>query len=654
MSNRVDLTGHKFNHWTVIEELGYGKILCECDCTNHTRKVLDKNSVKTGRSKCCGCENKFKELKGQIFGYWTVLDDIDNSKARCKCKCGTIRDVSKALLKNGKSQSCGCKSRTIDSSMVGNKYNHLAVIDAIGDGKLICKCDCGNIKEYYKYRVLDGTSKSCGCKSSEIKSKANIINLKGKTINDWTIIEELGHGMVKCMCTCGTIKTVEKGTILNGASKSCGHNTNKFNNLVGKQFGNWEVIEELGRGFVMCRCYCGNTAVVQKPTLLQGRSKSCGCKQYSNFLNTALEKYGEVTSNRFSNPRDRWQIEAIKTKEAFLQLINSKFSYKPTIIELTGLLGINEASVGRVIKRLEVEKYIDIRHIVSSYENELYDYISSIYNGVIEQSNRTILNGKELDIYIPEKNIAIEFNGNYWHSDIYKDKNYHQNKTAECGRKNIRLIHIYEYEWNNKETKEKIKNYLDNIFEYNIKKLYARQLDIKEIGEFKDVQEFENKYHFQESANSSINIGLYKDNELVQLMTFANQRLNSEYQYELVRFCQKNNISIIGGAERIFKYFVETYKPDTIISYCNLDKFIGSVYFRLGFKYLGLTEPGYVWVNSSKNKILTRYKTQKHKLIEQGLGTNEQTESEMMESLDFLRIYNSGNLKFVYSNKIGG
>lgn len=105
--------------------------------------------------------------------------------------------------------------------------------------------------------------------------------------------------------------------------------------------------------------------------------------------------------------------------------------------------------------------------MISEDEKESTDYIKSIYNNNIIIKDRTVIKPYELNIYIPEKRLAIEFNGNYWHSTEQKDYMYHQNKTIACAKQGIRLIHIFEYEWVN--NKYKIKAFLNNIMSDNIK-----------------------------------------------------------------------------------------------------------------------------------------------------------------------------------------
>ena len=94
-------------------------------------------------------------------------------------------------------------------------------------------------------------------------------------------------------------------------------------------------------------------------------------------------------------------------------------------------------------------------HKVSKDEQELYDFIK-LFREDAQQSNRKIINPYELDIYIPSLKLAFEYNGEYWHSEKFRDKNHREQKTELCNLKNITLIHIEEKDW--KKDKEQIKN----------------------------------------------------------------------------------------------------------------------------------------------------------------------------------------------------
>ena len=117
-----------------------------------------------------------------------------------------------------------------------------------------------------------------------------------------------------------------------------------------------------------------------------------------------------------------------------------------------------------------------------------------------------------------------------------------------------------------------------------------------------------------------------------------------------MRLAFKNDIKVIGGSEKLFKYFIKHNNPNNIISYCDISKFNGDVYLRLGFKtsISDVTPPNYMWINSENKMAFPRYKTMKHKLIQQGLGTKEDTENSIMEGLGYKKMYDCGNLRFTW------
>ena len=119
-------------------------------------------------------------------------------------------------------------------------------------------------------------------------------------------------------------------------------------------------------------------------------------------------------------------------------------------------------------------------NISSCVENILYDYIKSIYDGNIIRNERNILRGKEIDIYLPELSLGFEFNGIYWHGELYKDKKYHQNKTLSCMNKGIQLIQIWEDDW--VDNNDVIKDFIKSKLNRNKISIGARKCDVKEIS----------------------------------------------------------------------------------------------------------------------------------------------------------------------------
>ena len=131
-------------------------------------------------------------------------------------------------------------------------------------------------------------------------------------------------------------------------------------------------------------------------------------------------------------------------------------------------------------------------------------------------------------------------------------------------------------------------------------------------------------------------------------MTYGSLRnimggIHKEGAYELLRFASLRNTTIIGGASKLFKYFVNSYTPRTIISYANYDWATGALYEILGMKYIGRTEPGYFYVRGTHR--YHRYKFAKYKLIQMGYA-KEKTETEIVTELGYHKVWDCGNLKY--------
>lgn len=306
-------------------------------------------------------------------------------------------------------------------------------------------------------------------------------------------------------------------------------------------------------------------------------------------------------------------------------------------------------NIDRTLFRYRVENNVNpctkcnrIGNMKSIKEKELVEFIDSLNIDYI-LNDRNILNGKELDIYIPSYNLAIEFNGLYYHSELFTNKNYHINKTKVCKEKDINLIHIFEDEWIYK--KDIVKSRLNNILKLNKNKIYARKCVIKEV-KTKEKTIFLNKNHIQGAVGSSINLGLYYNDNLVSIMTFGKGRRitnSSEKEWELLRFCNILNTSVIGSASKLFKYFVKKYNPNEIISYADYRWSNGNLYELLGFNLKHLSKPNYWYV--LRNKREYRFKYRKSELVKQGYDKNK-SESEIMFERKIYKIYDCGNLSY--------
>lgn len=362
---------------------------------------------------------------------------------------------------------------------------------------------------------------------------------------------------------------------------------------------------------------------------------------------TNLEKYGvenpaqvdevkekmvsSLLNNNFPNV-----IKYFANKETTEEFLKKNYNEKTTLTQLSNDTGVSRTAIGRYIHKYGLEDYIEYVCKVSQPEKDIVEYLTSKGITNIIQSDRDILDGKEIDIYLPDYNLGIEFNGDYWHSELKRDKRYHYDKSMLANSKGVFLYHIFSHEWTDEEKRIRILNHLDNILHLNENKIYARKCMIREV-DVAEKNSFLNKNHIQGKDNSTIKLGLYYNDELVSLMTFCYPRFSRKYNWELSRFCSKHNYNVIGGASKLFKYFVDNYMKDgeVIVSYSDIAKTTGKIYNTLNFEFVNDAEPNYIWWRSDDD-YKTRYQCQM---------VNERV---IMESNGYIKIYDCGNKVWVF------
>lgn len=378
---------------------------------------------------------------------------------------------------------------------------------------------------------------------------------------------------------------------------------------------------------------------------------------------TSLEKYGvehPSMSNEFKKKHYENMFEKFKTSAEF-----KNFTPMFDIKEYFGVTGnitkykfkCNRCSVIALYKISNglFPRYITCdRELIFKKQREVYDFIREILgkNEIILTNDRTILYPQEIDIYIPSKKLAIEFNGLYWHSEISGNKNklYHLNKTKMCLSKEIECIHIFENDWNNKT--EIIKSILRNKLNGTIKKIGSRSCNIKEISAT-DSNKFLLENHIQGSDKSPIRIGLYHKDNIISVMTFCSSRFDTTSEYEMSRYCNKLNTSVMGSASKLFSYFLKIYKPKNVVSYSDRRLFSGNIYFKLGFNFVNNTSPNYFYIIDNYLNLFNRMNFQKHKLKDILTTFNPRlSEWENMKLNGYDRIWDCGNSKWIFTNRI--
>jgi very-short-patch-repair endonuclease len=288
---------------------------------------------------------------------------------------------------------------------------------------------------------------------------------------------------------------------------------------------------------------------------------------------------------------------------------------------------------------------------VSSYELEIEKFLKSMEIENINTSVRNIKDIKEIDILCNDQKIAIEFNGLYWHSDLFKEKNYHQEKTNKMNSLGYRLIHIFEDDWI--EKRSVCESILRNSFNKNENRIFARKCEIKEVC-LNDSKEFLKMNHIQGHCISKYRYGLYHNDKLVMLLTLGNNRKNlgtksKVDEFELLRMCSVLNTNIVGGASKLLDFFIKKHNPKKITSYCDKKYGTGIMYEKLGFKHQYDTKPNYFYVKG--NKKYNRFSFRKDVLIKKGYDKTK-TESQIMKKLGYNKIYDCGSMKFEWNKKI--
>lgn len=346
-----------------------------------------------------------------------------------------------------------------------------------------------------------------------------------------------------------------------------------------------------------------------------------------------------------------------KFKEFIIQRFNDNGHKKIKAVELSKYFNVN---VWPKCKELKLEKYVSVMR--SPLEESVKKALDE--HGIrYKWRNRSILNGPngkshglELDFYFPEKHIAVEINDLANHSinsirknAPMKDETYHLHKTQACKEKGIRLIHIWE--WELKKNFDKTVGWILNELNDNKTRIFARKCELKEVSQ-EEEKKFLDEYHLQGYSKSKVCLGLYFNDELVQLMSFADSRYDKKYQYELLRLCTKNEYIVVGGASRLFKYFIKKFNPESIISYCDYSKFSGEGYEKMGMTLDKLSKPTVYYCNFDMNVInesmLMKYGVDNLLHTNYGKGADNR---EMIMKHGYLPVYNCGNLIYIWNKQ---
>lgn len=374
---------------------------------------------------------------------------------------------------------------------------------------------------------------------------------------------------------------------------------------------------------IKIRCLKCNSDLTQTPDshLHSNGCFTCSMKDIGDLYRSSKSEFVEKSINIHGNRYSYDRVDYINNTSKVIIKCNSCNQYF-TQVPTSHLSGNGCRCISSSLAQEKIARLIDIDYILN---------------------DRNTISPLELDILVPSKNLAIEYNGIYWHSynkpetikEIYK----HYSKHDICILKGIKLLQFFENQWIEKE------EIVQNIININIgkaHKLYARNCKIR-IVPHSDAKEFFDSTHLYGNRFAKLTIGLYHDDKLVSAMSFT--KYNN--YWEIIRYSTALNLIVVGGASKIFKEFIKIAHPTKTITYADRMISTGNIYRKLGFTQIGVTKPNYYYVKG--NAVYSRHKFQKHKLIKMLKNYNDQlSESQNMFNNNYRRIWDAGHYRFQF------
>lgn len=280
---------------------------------------------------------------------------------------------------------------------------------------------------------------------------------------------------------------------------------------------------------------------------------------------------------------------------------------------------------------------------ISKMETEVADFLKSLLPDVeVRTSVRDVIAPKELDIYIPSKNLAVEFNGLYWHTEAQgKDKDYHRAKWQACRDQGIQLIQIWEDQW--RDNPDVVKRMLAHkVGASQEKRVAARKTEVVLLDKV-EAAEFLNSYHIQGFASGSYYLGLrIKGSEqVVALMVLKRQG------GDMILSRYATSAHVVGGQSKLVKYAERNFEYGKLITFADLEVSDGSLYERTGFVKDKELKPDYRYLFDGERRHkfgfrLKRFREDPDLLFEEGLSERELA---LLNGIE--RLWDTGKIRYV-------
>lgn len=435
-----------------------------------------------------------------------------------------------------------------------------------------------------------------------------------------------------------------------------------------KLFANYCKTNKIPMSEPILSYYKVNLSMVEFYTLMHGDYPKCTqCNINLSSLKVQLYTTLDENKNRFCSKACQKQSHIDKVKNTLKDNGSELIEYNINNFSTIRCPECNKTFT-RNTSNIFTKNMFKCNPCLSKYSRgqfEIYNILKE-FDKDIKLEVRDILPGKIIDIYSEKYKIAIEFDGLMYHSygvskhsvynNISINKNIHYERTYELNKLGIRLFRVWDIEWLNEDTKNKWINILKNAFKQSNSKIYARNCKIQEIKS-KEARVFMDKNHMQGFAPAKLYYGLYYEEELVSIMTFG-KSIRSKGEWELLRFCSKNNCNIVGAASKLLRHFEMNHDPRVLISYANLRWSEGNIYEVLGFKFNKIVAPSYHYFMNNYDRTLKIFHRTKftRRNIEKYYNNNtyeikhfdeKLTELENMFKNNYRIIYDCGMKKYI-------
>ena len=373
-------------------------------------------------------------------------------------------------------------------------------------------------------------------------------------------------------------------------------------------------------------------------------------KENKLFLSNEVRQENAYRGKLNRNPQAMTQM-----REAHMELSESEFNARVRLVERDVLAGLGSAhglsrkhgligvSVAEVFRREGKEHLLEAR--CSTDQLSIHAFVQGFFSERVLFDNREVIAPKEIDIYVESKKVGIEFHGLYWHTEQKVGKDAHQNKLKRANSVGIRLISIFEHEWQMRE--KQVKNFLKSSLGVFERKIHGRKTVVRPVNPLEAKRFLENN-HIQGAAKTTkAYFGLYLSDELLGVMSLGKHHRNSaSSSIVLDRLCFLDGVVVRGGASKLLRTAVEWARQkgyEKILSWSDNRWSEGDVYLKMGFNLEEELKPDFFYFK--KNRVFSKQSCQKKHLLKK--GAKGVTEKEMAQNLGYSRIWDCGKKRWV-------